>query len=228
MTQGIFVTGTDTGVGKTVVTAALAAALRQRGYRVGVMKPAESGCPEQDGRLMPQDALFLRAAAGCDAPLDVINPYTLVAPLAPALAAELEGVTIALEHIQACYAHLADSHDIVLVEGAGGLLVPLTAEATMLDLAVALGLPILVVARNVLGVINHTALTVAVARQRTRVLGMILNHPQPESALDSNAQSLRRWAGAPLLGEMPYATALAPEELASLAHQIDLDTLLER
>jgi len=133
--SGIFITGTNTGVGKTVVTAALTLALRDRGLRVGVMKPAETGCPEEEGGLQPQDALFLRGISGCETPLEVINPYALREPLAPALAAEFDGVQIDLAHIRASYRRLENEHDIVLVEGAGGLLVPLTSSATMLDLA---------------------------------------------------------------------------------------------
>ena len=119
MSLGLFITGTDTEVGKTVVTAALAAALAKRGLRVGVMKPAESGCPSLEGRLMPQDALFLKAMSGCTAPLELINPYAFVPPLTPALAAEMAGVAIEIDHIRACYRQLTATHDIVLVEGAG-------------------------------------------------------------------------------------------------------------
>jgi dethiobiotin synthetase len=229
MSQGLFITGTDTEVGKTVVTAVLAAVLAGRGLRVGVMKPAESGCPVQDGQLVPPDAMFLREAAACSAPLELVNPYRFAPPVTPALAAELAGVTIEIAHIQACYAQLAATHDIVLVEGAGGLLAPLTAEWSMHDLATALQLPILIVARNILGVINHTALTVTVARQTVPVIGIILNDQSPNvhPAEQSNADSLRRWGRAPLLGRVPYTPTLERNVLQSLGNNLDIDALLQ-
>ena len=213
---GLFITGTDTGVGKTVVAAALALALKARGLKVGVMKPVESGCRRVDGVLVPEDALFLQAAAGCQAPLEQINPYALERPVAPALAAELEGVSIEMPRIEAAYRALASSHDVVLVEGAGGLMAPLVADLRMLDLALALGLPALVVAHNALGVINHTSLTVRVARAAgLRIVGVVLSKvaPRGDTAALSNRASLERWGDAPLLGEVPHLPSLANESL---------------
>lgn len=228
-TKGLFITGTDTGVGKTQVTAILAVALRQRGLRVGVMKPAETGCPEAHGQLLPQDALFLRQVSGCRAPQELVVPYTFREPLAPAIAAQHEGCTIDLDHIARCYAQLAAEHDIVLVEGAGGLLVPLTREESFLDLAARLELPILVVARNVLGTINHTALTVIVASQRCQVAGIILNTVSEETgdvSQASNSEALRLWGRAPLLGLIPHTAERTPESLLRQSTNIDLATLL--
>ncbi|MCG8352364.1 MAG: dethiobiotin synthase [Chloroflexales bacterium] len=229
MSCGLFVTGTDTGVGKTIVTAALAIALRRRGLCVGVMKPAESGCPLEQGQLSPQDALFLKEMSGCAAPLTLINPYRLAQALTPALAAEHEGVVIDLDHIRDCYDQLAAMHDIVLVEGAGGLLAPLIDRSSMRDLAVRLELPLLVVARNVLGVINHTALTVTVARQTSAVLGVVLNNSVPieQAAEQSNAAALRRWGGAPLLGQIPYSAALSRDYIELLGAELDVAAILQ-
>lgn len=199
-----------------MITAALAVALRERRLRVGVMKPVETGCRREDGRLIPEDALFLLQASGSSAPLDLVNPYALSEPLAPALAMERQGVQLELERIHACYSELAGGHDVVLVEGAGGLLVPLADRLTMLDLAADLRLPLLIVARNALGVINHASLTVAVARRRgVPVLGIVLNHPTPEQDLttQTNAEALRRWAGASLLAEIPYMSTLQTDIL---------------
>src|SRR5436305_14403039 len=178
MSKGLFVTGTDTGVGKTVVTGLLARILRKQGLRVGVMKPVETGCPREGDQLAPQDALFLRRISGCTAPPEVVTPYAFAEPLAPAIAAELAGCSIELSHIRSCYEQLLTQHDYVLVEGAGGLLVPLTAQHTMHDMAVALGLPILVVACNKLGTINHTALTVTVVRERSQGFGIVVYYTQ--------------------------------------------------
>jgi dethiobiotin synthetase len=229
MNRGLFVTGTDTGVGKTIVTAALAIALRQRGLRVGVMKPAESGCPLEQGQLLPQDALFLKEMSGCAAPLELINPYRLAPALTPALAAEHEGVVIDLDHIRDCYDQLAATHDIVLVEGAGGLLAPLTDRFSMRDLAVRLELPLLIVARNVLGVINHTALTITVARQTSIVLGVVLNNSAPiaQAAEQSSAAALRRWGDAPLLGQFPYSAALSRDCLELLGTKLDVAAIMQ-
>ena len=213
---GLFITGTDTGVGKTVVAAALAAALSAAGARVGVMKPVESGCARVDGKLEPADATFLREVAGCRAPMNVINPYALEQPLAPALAAEIEGVSIEPARLRSCYLQLAEEHDVVLVEGAGGLLTPLTDRMTMRDLAALLGLPVLVVARNVLGAINHTTLTVEAARAAgLDVLGIVLNHPTDTAdvAVQTNHAAIERWGGARVIGEVPFLVSV---NLASL------------
>jgi dethiobiotin synthetase len=235
--MGLFITGTDTGVGKTVVTAALAAALRRRNLRVGVMKPVETGCMRDGDRLVPRDALCLLEASGSAASLDLVNPYALAEPLAPALAAEVEGIRIDPDRICSCYRQLTAEHDVVLVEGAGGLMVPLSDRGTraghpytMLDLAAALHLPLVVVARNILGVINHTALTVAVARQQGLVvLGVVLNHPSPETdgATETNAKSLRRWSGTELLAEIPCVPSLDGGTLRSLGERLEIDRLLE-
>ena len=228
--RGIFITGTDTGVGKTVVGAALALALRQRGMRVGVMKPVESGCRRRDGGLIPEDALLLRAAAGDEVPLASVNLHALEAPLAPALAAEIEGVAISMEAIVGAYQGLAEAHDVVLVEGAGGLLAPLWKELRMADLAVALGLEALVVARNALGAINHADLTVRAARAASlAVVGVVLNNPSPSLGPGprTNAHSLRRWVRAPFLGELPHVPGLDFESLRRAAEaSLDLGALL--
>lgn len=227
--RGLFITGTDTGVGKTQVTAVLAVGLQARGLRVGVMKPAETGCPMEQGYLMPQDSLFLSRISGCQAPQELVTPYTFLEPLAPAVAAEHEGRTIDIEHIIHCYETLAREYDIVLVEGAGGLLVPLTQQKSFLDLAARLDLPLLVVARNMLGTINHTALTVMVATQRCQVLGIVLNTLSPgieDESQISNSESIRRWGRAPLLGVLPYVPGRTPESLLAQSAHIDLATIL--
>jgi dethiobiotin synthetase len=148
-------------------------------------------------------------------------------PLAPAIAAQHEGRAIDLDYIAHCYEKLAAAYDIVLVEGAGGLLVPLTRQESFLDLAVRLDLPILVVAHNILGTINHTALTVVVAAQRCRVLGIVLNTAEVGDASQaSNAEALQIWGRAPLLGVLPYVPESTSESLFQQSESIDLEAML--
>ncbi len=208
MGSGVFITGTDTGVGKTFVAAALAALLRGRGYRIGVMKPAETGCPERDGKLIPEDAVRLRDAAGSAEPIEKICPYRLPEPLAPSLAAERAGVRIDIEHLLALYRELSTNCDLTLVEGAGGLMVPLLASFTYADLARVMKLPLLVVAANRLGAINHLLLTLEHASCKgLTVLGYILNCVSGESSLAAatNRAVLANLTGVPCLGELPFA-----------------------
>ncbi|HZT05404.1 MAG TPA: dethiobiotin synthase [Chloroflexota bacterium] len=225
----VFVTGTDTGVGKTVVAGMLVAAARQCGVRVGVMKPVESGCRKFDGRPVPQDAVFLRELAGCRTPLDAVTPYALEHPLAPALAAEMEDVVIDVGRIVLGFRSLAAQYSCVVVEGAGGLLTPLAGGLTMRDLAAQLRVPVLIVARNTLGAINHASLTVESARAAgLEVLGIVLNRVgfEQDAATRTNAVSLRRWGRAHLIGEVPFLPSLDSGTLAMygfhLAEQISI------
>jgi len=207
MGNGIFITGTDTGVGKTLVACGLAALFRDSGYDVGVMKPAETGCKEKDGKLFPEDAVRLKEASGCEAPLEKICPYQLRDPLAPSIAAEREGVRIDIDRLMNIYNEISSAHDITLVEGAGGLLVPLLPSYTYADLARVLKLPLLLVAANRLGVINHLLLTLEhVSCQGLRVLGYILNQleSQPSLAAETNREVLSTLTSISCLGEIPY------------------------
>ncbi len=211
MGKGIFVTGTDTGVGKTLVACGLATLLRESGYKVGVMKPAETGCAEKDGKPFPQDAFYLKEASGCEEPLERICPYRLSEPLAPSVAAERAGVKIDISYIQTLYGEISEKHDITLVEGAGGLLVPIVPSYTYADLAKLLKLPLLVVAANRLGVINHLILTLEHASCREiRVLGYVLNHfeIQPSLAAETNTEALLSLTAVPCLGEIPFIEEL--------------------
>lgn len=220
MGRGIFITGTDTGAGKTFVCRGLARALRGRGWDIGVMKPVESGCRRVDGRLVPEDAVLLQESAGSSDRLEEINPYALEHPLAPALAAELEGVDIRTEIIQQAYLRLAERHDLVLVEGAGGLLAPITGDYFMADLARDLGLPLLLVSRAQLGTINHTLLTLSHAlRMGIHVLGVVMNNVTPQTGLAEslNAGALQRWGGVPFLGALPFLAGAGADEVGQAA-----------
>jgi len=207
MGKGIFVAGTDTGVGKTVVAAGLAALLRNKGIDIGVMKPLESGCPREKDKLIPRDAIMLRQSAGCQDELHEINPYALHHPLAPALAAELEAVDINMEFINQTYESQASRHDFVIVEGAGGLLVPITDCHLMADLIKMLKLPLLLVTKANLGTINHTLLTLYYAGQELiPVIGVVMNCLSQEQGLaeSMNPAAVQRWGWDPLLGVLPF------------------------
>lgn len=214
MGKGIFITGTDTGVGKTHVACAIAAALVREGVDVGVMKPAETGCRRLRGRPAPADALALKQAAQSDDPLDLVNPCRFGPPLAPAVAAELSGVRISLPRLLAAFHRLQRSHEYLIVEGAGGIMVPLTPRRTFLDLAGAMGLPVLVVARPGLGTINHTVLTVMALRSRgLTVAGFVLNESSGGAwgaAERTNPAVIERMTGLPVLGSMRFGRRSLP------------------
>ena len=207
MRKGIFITGTDTGVGKTLLSGAFAAALRGRGMNIGVMKPVESGCKRLEGSLVPSDALSLKEFSGSNDDIDLINPYRLEHPLAPATAAEMEGVKIELKRIEDAYNRMERNHDLMLVEGAGGLLVPLNDSLLMADLIKILKLPVLVIARSSLGTINHTLLTLRSAEASgLKVLGVIINHVTPDRGLaeETGVSSIRKFTPVPILGVFPF------------------------
>jgi dethiobiotin synthetase len=203
---GVFVTGTDTGVGKTVAACALARALRQRGIDVGVMKPIETGV----GPAGPLDALALREAAGSTDPIETVCPQRFALAAAPIVAASSEGRSVDLAAVHAAFNALAAAHEWVIVEGAGGLLVPVAQGASMADLAAGLDLPLLVVARAAVGTINHTRLTLEAAEKRGLALaGVVISHSEGRlSPADAeNLDSLKRELGKRLVGEIP---TLAP------------------
>lgn len=207
MKKGLFITGTDTGVGKTVVTAALAAVLRADGVNVGVMKPIATGCVRRREGLVSEDAEFLAKAADAPEPLDEISPIRLAEPLAPTVAAARAGVELDLLPMWRAWDRLKRAHDVMLVEGIGGALCPVTPRQSVADLAQRFHLPVLVVARPVLGTINHTAMTVEVLRARgLEVAGIVLNrydHDSDDVAQSTNPDEVQRVTGAPVLGLVP-------------------------
>jgi dethiobiotin synthetase len=211
MFKGIFITGTDTGVGKTYLASGIAAEMRLRGVNVGVMKPAETGCSMRGGRLVPQDARRLMKAAGVDDLVDLVNPYRFRRPLAPSVAARLAGKKIEPDKILLAYRELSRRHDFMIVEGAGGIMVPLRGVYTYLDLAKALALPILIVARPGLGTINHTLLTIAALRERRLAIsGIVINHTQKHRANlaeMTNPAELGRISGVNIVGTIPFGSS---------------------
>ena len=209
--RGLFITGTDTGVGKTAVTAALAAWCRAQGIDVGVMKPiATGGVPSSDARLLAQ-------ASGVRVSMALINPVCYCEPLAPYAAALRSGCPINWSAISTAFRTLSTRHEFMLVEGIGGLLVPLSRRRTVVELIHRLKLPCLVVARLRLGTLNHTLLTIRHAqREGLKVGGVVLNAAEPPSrdadarlAERTNPRILQACLSVPLLGVLPHRRALA-------------------
>ncbi len=223
--QGIFITGTDTSVGKTLVAGALAAAARNNGTRVGVFKPCESGCGQPNGSLHAHDAAFLQRMSGSSAALEQICPYRLQEALAPAIAAEREHVNISTDYIREVYQSLCEDCDMMIVEGAGGLLVPMADGVLTLDLIQQLGLPVVVVARLSLGTINHCLLTVRqIQAAGLPLTGIVFNRTleQDTAAEQTNPAVLQRYTDVPVLGCLPFLTPdqqQNPDTLAKIAQR---------
>lgn len=210
MNSGLFVTGTDTGVGKTYVAAGMAKALKYRGVDVGVMKPAETGCRMRAGRLMPGDALLLMKAARVKDSLSLVNPFRFRSPLAPSVAAERDNKKIDPDKILNAFNSLRERHDFMLVEGAGGIMVPLSGQYTYLDLAHAMGLPVLIVARPGLGTINHTLLTIAALKGRNiAIAGIVINYAldvKPGLAEKTSPAVIEKISGIRIAGIISHAS----------------------
>ena len=208
---GVFITGTDTGVGKTLIAAALARTLQSTGVNVGVMKPVETGCPMKSGELMPQDACYLKKAAKVTDPLDWVTPYRFRDPIAPWPAAIREGKKIDIRKILAAYKKLQKAHSFVIVEGVGGLIVPLSARMDVIHLIQALALPTLLVARSGLGTLNHTLLSLQYGQGHgIRFSGVILNETVSKTTLadQTNRHVLAQKTTIPIFGPFPHITRL--------------------
>lgn len=216
--KGIFITGTDTGVGKTIAAAALARLLHKRGMNVGVMKPVTSGCREESSRLFSEDAELLAWGAGLSGVDADVAPYLLRQPIAPAEAASREGVRIEFEIIGEAFARLVSRYDFVIVEGAGGLMVPLVDGLLIADLVNYLSLPLLVVSRPNLGTVNQTLLTCFVAKQlEIKVSGVVINnYPERPGIAEQSAPTLiASLSGAPFLGIFPHQEGIGPREIVA-------------
>ncbi|GMT46963.1 MAG: ATP-dependent dethiobiotin synthetase BioD [bacterium] len=218
MKRGVFITGTDTGVGKTIVAAAITRALKMRGVNVGVMKPVETGCRmEGEKGLVPVDGAFLKYMAETDTPLSEITPYRFETPVAPMVASGIEGRVIRKEVILSTFEKISGNHDFMVVEGVGGLMVPVSRDFLVCDLVNLLDLSVIVVAGNTLGVINHTLLTVKAAENEgIRVAGVVINHtrsPRGDIAEDTNPQVLEKLLSVPVIGVFPYLEERSKEEM---------------
>ncbi len=207
--KGIFITGTDTEVGKTLVAAALAYHLKDRGKRVGVMKPIETGVVRS--RQNHSDAARLRAVVGSEDTIGAVSPYQFPLPLSPLAASQAERTTIDPGAIRQVYRLLAREHDIMIVEGIGGVHVPLAQKTDVMTLIKRLHLPVIVVGRSGLGGINHALLTIgALRRQKLAVTALVLNATRPVRSQEARLQErttveiLRKQAGVPVIGPLPY------------------------
>jgi dethiobiotin synthetase len=222
MTQRIFITGTDTGVGKTAVTAALALTLVRQGHDVGVMKPVETGIsPSGDAK---SDAVRLRTVVKSTDLLTEIRPYVFRLPLAPLDAARHEKKTISLQKILRVFQSLSAKHEILLSEGAGGIYVPITQQLMIIDLIDKMKSAVLVVARAGLGGVNHALLTLAALRQRQiPVLALVLNPTSQARSATAREQErstlrlLRQRVDVPVIGPLPYVSTLGKNWKAGVA-----------
>jgi dethiobiotin synthetase len=226
MNRGIFVTGTDTEVGKTIVTRALVRVLVDTGMRVAALKPVESGAPEIDGRLVPDDASALIRAARSGHDVSDVCAYSFPDPVSPHLAAARVGVTIEKDHILEILKRHRNNFDLIVAEGAGGLMVPLSSTLLYADLIAATGFVTLLVSPNVLGSINATLLTLEAARARgIEIAGVVLNRT-PTAKL-GNADAISHHGQVRVLGEFPTVDSVSDDELADAARRtLDLDSIL--
>jgi dethiobiotin synthetase len=215
MGKGVFITGTDTGVGKTFVAVKLIEAMKNKGLKVCPMKPVESGCRIRKDRLIPEDTVKMLKASGLKESIDVVNPYRLRHPLAPSIAAEIEGVRINKKKIFLAYNRLLSKYDVTIVEGAGGIMVPIYKNYLFLNLVEELNLPVVIVSRPSLGTINHTLLTIeALKNKKLNILGVIINYSArikkglPER---TNPEVIEKLGRVPLLDIVPYSQKTTPQ-----------------
>lgn len=226
MGKAILITGTDTGVGKTYVACLLGKRLREAGIDVRPLKPVESGClPGPDGRPHPADAAALRDAVAPMLPLSEVCLYALAAPLSPHLSAEAAGVAVDPERVRRSVTDAARASGMVLVEGAGGIAVEIREGYSFADLARDLSLPVLVVAGNRLGVLNHLKLTIGcLESEGIRLAGVVLSDVSPDRfpAREPNEAEVRRIAGDRWLGRVPFAAPTVPQEIFSRVREFAL------
>jgi dethiobiotin synthetase len=230
MVKGFFVTGTDTEVGKTVVSGALLRVLSSFGLQVCGMKPVETGCKRQGSMLIPADGLFLKNISEVDEALDDLAPYCFEPPLAPMVASWEEKKDIDELWLERSFDRLSDKYDALVVEGIGGLLVPITRDTSVADIARGFGLPVIVVASPFLGTINHALMTVECAiMSGLDVAGIIINyHRAPEDTLaeQTNPGVLEDLMPVPVIGILPYLKEIDKFSLEKAAlDALDMDVL---
>ncbi len=230
MSKGFFITGTDTGVGKTVIAGAVIKAIHAQGKHVCGMKPLETGCCRVGNSLYPSDGMFLKKVAGMDENINQITPYCFETPVAPSLASEMEGRPVNIDSIVEKFHDLLQRYQAVVVEGVGGILVPIRKDYFVIDLIKELGLPVIVVARPTLGTLNHALLTVNYAlKEGIRVSGIVINFTRRSEgtvAENTNPLILRQLSPVPVLGVFPYLDNLENETLEKAAMKyLDLEII---
>lgn len=217
MNKGLFITGTDTGVGKTWISAGIMKLLKNQGHSVIGMKPIASGCKLTNAGLRNEDALILQQQSSVEIDYEQINPYAFAPAIAPHIAAEQADVTIDIQRITKNYHALSTQADRVIVEGVGGWQVPLSGNNTVADLACALDLPIILVVGMRLGCINHALLTVqSIQQSGLKLAGWIANHIDPDmEEQGQNLLSIQQRIEAPLFGSIPFQNTLDAENISS-------------
>lgn len=226
---GLFITGTDTGVGKTVIAAAIASSLKQSGQRVAVRKPAATGCVHRREGLVSEDAEFLAHHADSPDPLDLICPQRFAEPLAPSVAAERAGTQLDWSSIDRSLKLMSDHADVMIVEGVGGVMVPMDEKHFVVDMARWLGIPAIVVARAGLGTINHTLLSIKALKDvGVRVAGVVINQYPSDGATaaeETNPRQIEKLGKAPVLCLVPQTKEalmpVIPAEIMSPISRVD-------
>ncbi len=210
MEKGVFVTGCDTGVGKTVIAGAIAASIKAYGLDVGVMKPVASGAKEIENKLVSEDAVYLKKIIDSTDDDSLVNPILFKLPIAPTIAASKVGIPVDTDKILKAYEVLTNRHDFVVVEGVGGLMVPIDDTLFVADLACKMDLPLVIVARDYLGTINHTLLTIEYARNRNlRIKGIVINMLKNGDGL---VREIEKYSSAPILGTIPFKENVSVED----------------
>ncbi len=240
MKAGYFITGTDTSVGKTIVSAAILRGFIKKGLKIGAMKPFETGCLNKDGILLPSDGMFLRDMAEMNDSLELVTPIKFETPASPLVASRLEDIEIDMDRIFKIFETLKKKYDYLLVEGVGGLMVPITQGKRkktksfyfVRDLIKDMDLEAIVVCRPTLGTINHTLLTVeALNNKKIPIKGFIINYSnliKDDISEKTNLDILREILDIPFLGTMPYLTELNKDKIGETAlKNIDFESLIK-
>lgn len=245
MRKGIFITATDTGVGKSIVSALIIRALILRGVKTGAMKPFETGCLRQGDELIPSDGNFLKRMAEMDEDIDLITPVRFELPLAPFVASRLEKKPLEMEKFLSAYEYLQNKYKFIVIEGVGGIHVPIAYEDRepqsdkrsviyVSDIIKKIGLPLLIVSRPTLGTINHTLLTVRYAlSEGLKVTGIIINYNNPpgtDISEETNPDIIAELSPVPVLGILPHCQSLSIEGLDNVVreHKEIFDNIISR
>jgi len=232
MEKGVFVTGCDTGVGKTVIAGAIAASIKAHGPDVGVMKPVASGAKEIENKLVSEDVVYLKKIIDNTDDDALVNPILLKPPIAPTIAASKAGIPINIDKILKAYEALTSRHDFVVVEGVGGLMVPIDDTLFVADLARKMDLALVIVTGDYLGAINHTLLTIEYARNRNlRIKGIVINMLKNG---DDLVREIEKYSSVPILGTIPFKEDISVEDcvygdiVEDFRREIDISKIMRK